>query len=92
MEWNRLYLHRYGATRDPGLPLGPSGSTSALWVAFGAFVAIALVAVYLYWSAKAFTYDFVQDDLLARYEGQDADQVLHALIEQGSAGYRSNRT
>jgi hypothetical protein len=71
---------------------GKSGSTAALWVAFSAFVLICFVTAYLYKSVDNFMYDFVQDDLVARFGGTTKDDsILRYLLAEGVEGYRSNR-
>ncbi len=72
---------------------GKSGSTAALWVAFTAFVLICLITAYLYKSVTAFTYDFVQDDLVSQFGDNAGDEaMLRYLLAEGVKGYGDNRT
>jgi hypothetical protein len=71
---------------------GKSGSTIALWIAFGSFVLICLITAFLYKSVTAFTYDFVQDDLTSRFGKDTSDEaLLRYLLDEGVKGYGDNR-
>ena len=77
-----------------GVPSGKVGLFEPrLYVAFAAFGLICLATAYLYKSVTAFTYDFVQDDLLAKFgDNPDDDNILRWLLEDGVTGYTDNRT